>query len=108
MSVSVIIISIVRARLNAPWLPSLPSSHQPKRPQNNRANTITAVSTKILEDVVLNVFEHLLDDLERVKVSHYAHKVGEDNGKSKGNISLQLQSRRREPGCLHTHFVLPP
>lgn len=53
---------------------------------NSRANTIPAVSTKMVEGVLLDSFRHLLDELNRVKVSHYAHKVGGDNGKSNGKI----------------------
>lgn len=53
----------------------------------------------MVEGVLLDSFRHLLDELNRVKVSHYAHKVGGDNGKSNGNISLQRQRWRREPGA---------
>lgn len=37
-------------------------------------------SAKDLQDKVFRYFEHTVKELRRVKVSHYAHKVREDNG----------------------------
>lgn len=41
---------------------------------------------KSLEGDVLDFFELLLDELGRVEISRYAHKVGGDNGKVPGNL----------------------